>query len=323
MINVLVTACGCPGGPSVIRALKEEFWVVGTDCSATASGRHFADAFYQVPRGDDPEFINALLKICAEEKIDIVLPESSHEVEALAEDWERFGGTTVMLGRSGAIGVTLDKVLVYRRLNGVVPLPEWYEVRDVRELRTRAQLLGYYLDRPIVVKPAVGKGAKGFRLVKREIDRSKMDMHQWPNSHTVTLDEIRGPWPLMVMEHLKQDPNEADAVDLYVGKDGTCFGVTKCRRDCRMGVHYEHEAKWDQQLWDQSVKVVETLGLEHFVNVQWMGGKLLEVNPRISTNFYPPGVSFPLAGVRAALGMDPGWERPPDGTRVQYYLSSR
>ena len=128
---------------------------------------------------------------------------------------------------------------------------------------------------------------------------------------------------MMVMEHLEQDPDQADAVDLYVGEHGVEFGVTKIRRDCRMGVHYEHESKCDQKLWDQAVKVVETLELTGFVNVQFMGGKLLEVNPRISTNFYPPGVSFPLAGVRSALGMDPGWQRPPDGTMVHYYLSSR
>jgi 2-phospho-L-lactate transferase/gluconeogenesis factor (CofD/UPF0052 family) len=57
---VLVTATGSPGGPRLVRALREngerELTVIGTDITDGSAGRFLCDAFHLVPRGDDPAY---------------------------------------------------------------------------------------------------------------------------------------------------------------------------------------------------------------------------------------------------------------------------
>src|SRR5207249_12318464 len=100
-ITVLVTASGAPGSAALIRALRlngeRGVRVVGTDMSPQAIGRHFCDRFFVVPPGRDPAFADAVLNIVRRENVDAVLPQSSFDLEALAEARERFIGTTVLV----------------------------------------------------------------------------------------------------------------------------------------------------------------------------------------------------------------------------------
>jgi len=159
----------------------------------------------------------------------------------------------------------------------------------------------------------------------RDVDRVQLDMRQWPNAQKVTLAELGADLPstfprLMVMEHLTDYQDQADTFDGY----GATMGYTKVRRDCRHGVYHDHETLYDPDLMGMARRVVERLGLEYFVNVQFMGGKLLEVNPRISTCIYHEGFNLPALGVKLALGLvTQAKVMLPDGVRSQYYLDLR
>jgi len=188
--RVLLTAVGCPGGPSVARALREEFYVVGTDMDCRASGRYFVDAFYLVPAGDSPGYIDAIKEIAAREDVVALLPQSSNEVLALAtfrQQFDRELGVTVLVSSPEAVSVALDKAETYRAMEGAgVPLPRWYEVDNLGQLMTAIRRLGFP-DRPVVVKSPIGKGGRGLRVVVRDVDRVQLDMRQWPNAQKVTL----------------------------------------------------------------------------------------------------------------------------------------
>jgi len=327
--RVLLTAIGCPGGPSVARALREEFYVVGTDMDARASGRYFVDAFYQVARGDSPQFVNDLRNIAAREDVAAILPESSNEVLALGTFRKRFEkelGVKVLVSSAEAVAVALDKVETYRAMEGAgVPLPEWYEVDSLDDLLSTIDRLGLYDGRTVVVKSPTGKGGRGLRLVVPRVNRMELEPRQWPNANVVTLPELLEGLPdkfqrLLVMEHLPEDLDRADTFDGY----GATLGYTKVRRDCRHGVYHDHESLYDPVIMDYGRRVVERLGLEHFVNIQFMAGKLLEVNPRISTCIYHEGFNLPALGVKLALGLvDHAEVDLPDGVRSQYYLDLR
>ena len=88
MTTILVTACGAPGAARLLRALRDngerEVRLVGVDMSERAIGRHLCDAFHQVPPGADPTFPDALLALVEQEGVDVVLPESSHDLRHLA-----------------------------------------------------------------------------------------------------------------------------------------------------------------------------------------------------------------------------------------------
>jgi hypothetical protein len=55
-------------------------------------------------------------------------------------------------------------------------------------------------------------------------------------------------------------------------------------------------------LMDLAAKIVEALALDHFFNIQLVGDKVIEINPRISTIVYQEDLNIPWLGVKHALG---------------------
>jgi hypothetical protein len=49
-------------------------------------------------------------------------------------------------------------------------------------------------------------------------------------------------------------------------------------------------------------QVVRHLKLDYFQSVQWIGGRLLEINPRVSTFVYQENFIIPYLGIKYALG---------------------
>src|SRR3954451_20072459 len=98
-LTVLVSASGAPGTAALLRALREngerEVRLVGTDMSERAVGRHLADSFHLVPAGSDPAFPDEILGIAEREGVDAVLPQSSFDLEGLAEHRQRFADAGV------------------------------------------------------------------------------------------------------------------------------------------------------------------------------------------------------------------------------------
>ena len=64
---------------------------------------------------------------------------------------------------------------------------------------------------------------------------------------------------------------------------------------------YERDGN-TEWLMDVAAKIVAELGLDHFFNIQLVGGRVIEVNPRISTVVYQEDLNLPWLGVRHALG---------------------
>ena len=91
---MLVSASGAPGTAALLRALREngerEVRLVGTDMSARSVGRHLCDAFHLVPAGSDAGFADAMLDVVEREEVDAVLPQSSFDLQGLAEHRDRF-----------------------------------------------------------------------------------------------------------------------------------------------------------------------------------------------------------------------------------------
>ena len=170
-LTVLLTASGVPGSPALIRALREngerELRLVGTDISELAIGRHFCDSFHVVPAGGDPSFVSALAEICERDRVDAVLPQSSFELQALAEGKERFGDTTVLVASPEAVRRSNDKAETYALLDAIgVRGPAWRRVTGAAEVAAAARELGYP-DEDVAFKPLVSSGSRGFRISRR------------------------------------------------------------------------------------------------------------------------------------------------------------
>ena len=102
--NVLITAAGNVFMPGTMACIKQngerEIRLVGADMSRDETILRMCDAAYQVPRGNDPHYVDALLDICRKERIDVLLPIMSVELEALAENRARFAAVGTQLSVS-------------------------------------------------------------------------------------------------------------------------------------------------------------------------------------------------------------------------------
>jgi carbamoyl-phosphate synthase large subunit len=308
-ITVLVTASGAPGTAALLRALRTNgergVRIVGADMSPQAVGRQFADRFYVVPPGSDPAFIDAVLDLVRRENIDVVLPQSSFDLLALANARERFMATTVLVSPTDAIRIANDKAATYLLLERLgLRAPAWRKVTGGRALAAAAAELGYP-DRPLCFKPVFSSGSRGFRVLDASVDRAKQLFEERPGNLAMRIEDVlellpdEGGPDLLVME-------------LATGRERTVDGIArsgqvvlahaKTRESMRAGLAMYFETLNDHWLIEVAQRIVAELGIEYFFNIQLVGDYVIEINPRISTIVYQEDVNLPYLGVKSALG---------------------
>jgi carbamoyl-phosphate synthase large subunit len=308
-ITVLVTASGAPGTAALLRALRQNgergVRVVGTDMSPQAIGRHFCDRFYVVPPGKDPAFADALVDVVRRENIDAILPQSSHDLQALADSRDRFLGTTVLVSPPEAIRTANDKAATYALVQRLgLRAPAWRRVSGARALAQAAEELGYP-DRAECFKPVFSSGSRGFRVLDATVDRARQLLEERPGNLAMRLRDVvellpeEGGPDLLVME-------------LAQGKERTIDGIArsgqvllahaKTRESMRAGLAMYFETLQDHWLMEVASRIVAELGIEYFFNIQLVGDQVIEINPRISTIVYQEDLNLPYLGIKSALG---------------------
>jgi carbamoyl-phosphate synthase large subunit len=111
-INVLVTACGCPGAATLIKQLRyyvieRNVMVFGVDCDDEAIGRFMADGFYQIPPVSETEaYLDAIRDTIDRCRIDVILPENDLEIPVLAEHRDSLGCPVLV---SSPLSITLAR----------------------------------------------------------------------------------------------------------------------------------------------------------------------------------------------------------------------
>jgi carbamoyl-phosphate synthase large subunit len=323
-ITVLVTASGAPGTAALLRALRMNgergVRVVGTDMSPQAIGRHFCDRFYVVPPGSDPAFADVVLDVVRRENVDLVLPQSSFDLLALADARERFMGTTVMVSPPETIRTANDKASAYAMLQRIgVRAPAWRKVTGGRELSLAAQELGYP-SQPVCFKPVFSSGSRGFRVLDPTVDRAKQLLEERPGNLAMRLTDVlellpeEGGPDLLVMELAQGRERTIDGI-ARMGQ--ILVGHAKTRESMRAGLAMYFESLNDHWLMEVAQRIVAELGIDYFFNIQLVGDQVIEVNPRISTVVYQEDLNLPYLGVKVGLGEISPEELAQIGARVR------
>jgi carbamoyl-phosphate synthase large subunit len=307
-ITVMVTASGAPGTAALLHALREngerEVRLVGTDMSERAVGKHLCDAFHIVPGGADPAFPDAMLDVAERESVDAILPQSSFDLEGLAEHVGRFP-MPVLVSSPDAIHRSNDKAETYAMLHRLgVPAPEFRRVNGAHEVDAAARELGYP-DRPVCFKPVFSSGSRGFRILDPTVDRAHQLLNERPGSVSMRLEEAvellpdEGGPDLLVMELATGGERTIDGIG-----DGReiVLGHAKTREAMRAGLAMYFVTLDDPELMRIGNQLVEELAIEHFFNIQLVGDYVIEINPRISTIVYQEDLNLPYLGVKRALG---------------------
>jgi carbamoyl-phosphate synthase large subunit len=307
-ITDLVSASGAPGTAALLRALRDngerEVRLVGTDMSERSVGRHLCDVFHLVPAGADPGFADAILEVVGHEAVDAILPQSSFDLQGLAEHRDRFP-VPVLVSAPETIRRSNDKAETYELLHRLgVPAPAFRRVRGASAVEEAARELGYP-DRPVCFKPVFSSGSRGFRILDPTVDRAHQLLHERPGSVSMRLEEAvellpaEGEPDLLVMELAMGGERTIDGI-----ADGgrVVLGHPKTREAMRAGLAMYFVTLDDAGLDEIADRIVAELEIEWFFNIQLVGEQVIEVNPRISTVVYQEDLNLPYLGVKRALG---------------------
>jgi carbamoyl-phosphate synthase large subunit len=305
--TILVTAVGAPGAARLLRALRENgeraVRLVGVDMSERAIGRHLCDAFHVVPAGADPAYADALLELVEREHVDVVLPESSHDLPHLAARRGEFP-VPVLVSGPETVRRSNDKAETYELLHRIgVPAPAFRRVTGAAGVEAAARELGYP-DRPVCFKPVFSSGSRGFRVLDPTVDRAHQLLYERPGAVAMRLEEA--------VELLPDDGVDLLVMELASGGERTIDGIAdgravvlghpKTREAMRAGLAMYFVALDAPDLDEIAARIVEELRIEWFFNIQLVGDLVIEVNPRISTIVYQEDLNLPWLAVKRALG---------------------
>lgn len=311
-LKLVLTAAGCPGASTLIRMLKangeREIVIHGVDMRPDAVGRFLCDGFSLVPPGASADYVEALADVVAREHPDLLFVQSSHEIETVARHRDVFEalGARVLADGAGGIAVAGDKAAMHAACGRIpVPQPELLRPASLDDFVAGARQLGYP-DVPVCFKPPVAKGSRGFRILSAHVDRVHELLHEKPINRYMTLDDFVDlftgyePFPdLMLMEYV--DAPEI-TVDLFADKGEVVFYQTRTREEFLTGLAMAFKTIDRADLVELTRMVVAHLELDYYQSVQWIGGKLLEINPRVSTFVYQEDFIIPYLGIKYTLG---------------------
>jgi carbamoyl-phosphate synthase large subunit len=312
MTTILVTACGAPGAARLLRALREngerDVRLVGVDMNDRAIGRHLCDAFHIVPAGAKPEYADALLDIVGRESVDVVLPESSHDLPHLSARRGEFP-VPVLVSGPETVRRSNDKAEFYALMHEIgVPAPAFRRVTGAAGVDAAARELGYP-DKAVCFKPVYSSGSRGFRVLDPTVDRAHQLLYERPGALAMRLEEA--------VELLPDDGADLLVMELASGGERTIdgfgdgkrvvLGHPKTREGMRAGlamyfVTVDAHTPEGIALDEIADKIVAALEIEWFFNIQLVGDFVIEVNPRISTIVYQDDLNLPWLAIKRALG---------------------
>lgn len=311
-LTVLVSAAGAPGCSTLIRMLKgvdeRTMKIVAVDMDGEAIGRFLADTFYQVPPADHDEYLGTMVEIVEKEGVEVFYVVSSAEVLKIAEntkDFERLG-CRVTASSPDSIRMASNKYILYKTLEekSDVPVPRFYYPKSLDEFIHHAEELGYP-QKKVCFKPHRSKGSRGFRILDATISRRDLLLNYKPESTFMSLEEFGGIFKddefpeLILMEVVEGMHYDA----MCLADNGTPLLTTvKTREASRWGIIVKGELVHYPELVEICDKIIRAVGLSYNVGLQFIGNKIIEINPRPSTFIYQDDLIEPYLAIKLALG---------------------
>lgn len=165
-MKILLTAIG--KRIQLINYLKKTCEVFGTDCGEYVPASYFVDKFFKVPRYNEKGYIENLINICDNEKIDMLIPLYEKEYILLSENIEKFTevGTKLLLSSSETIEYCSNKYKTYEFFkDNNIDTPKTFFKENLKDMYS-------HLEFPLIVKPIDGMGSSNVFKVnnKKELE---------------------------------------------------------------------------------------------------------------------------------------------------------
>lgn len=330
-MRLLVTSCGAPNGEAIFRDIAqkecvgefcaEDVVLVGCDFDPWAAGRLFCDEFVEVPlyvtgeRTSNSEYLDAVISI----KPDYVLPLNGLEAAVLSGGIARKHGIKTLASNYKLCRDVLDK--------------HWlYDALGIDHHVCQSDALFRYVDEGIVIKPRWGRGSRGVFVVNK-FDDWDIRLNEKPGSLLISPSGVLD----MAKRAITWEKNilrDMIVMPYYMGRE--VFVNCLCNKGeivwwqmLEVERKINHVASLcrvirDEDLLHQVTSITNHFGFDYWINLQFFGDNLVEINPRISTFCPHPDYSVPFLAVRLARGEDiHGYPLVSEGSVVQRFFESR
>lgn len=299
MNNILLTSAG--RRVSLLRAFQKELKAIGITSKVFATDLYpefsaacqIADGFFKVPRVTEPDYIEALLDICLNNEIKIIIPTIDTELKVLSLNKEKFkkNNITVIVSDPPLIKKSRDKRLTI-------------ELFTELGIHSPKLIDKYNPVFPVFIKPYDGSCSKDIFVVKDETMLMK--------SHLIN-DK------LIFMEYLEPEDHQEYTIDLYYGKDSELkCSVPRKRIEVRSGeinkgiTCKNFLVSFIKEKLNKLNGAMGCITLQVFVNLTNKEVFGIEINPRFGGGFplsYAAGANYPEWIIREYLM----------GESIQYY----
>jgi len=311
-VNLMVTCVGGTLAGALLENIRDsdhfDYRLIGADAEQDApSAKKFLDQFYQIPMGNDSDYVERVLAIVKKENVNVVLPGSDDEAAAVAANLGRFTevGVFPLVSSPETLELIADKADVYARLelNGI-PVPE-YSVCETSE-EILAALLDYgFPENSVIVKPTRGRGGRGLCVfcgrdtpppwLGQGAREKRMEDERRIHEYIATMKKGR----FLVMPCLALPAYDVDVL----AENGEMRGLVVRERVNPTGIPFEGNViRAGEEIIDYCRDVASVLNLDSLHDLDMMSEdgvpRLLEVNPRPSGSMAASlAAGFPLVDV--------------------------
>lgn len=247
IMKIFVEAAGCLTANFLITAIKEAgHECVASDVNPKSIGKLLADDFCTVPMADADDYVEKVLKILMDKKIDMVIPSLDDALMKWAnmKDILEKNGISLALSDADTLSVCLDKWNTYQNFvaHGI-PTP-------VSSLEQKYPL----------VKPRNGRGGSGILITEEKVNMEGMISQELLVGTEYTVD---------VFCNIKHDP-------IYI--------VPRKRIGVKDGKSTGGEVVNNPEITEGIKKICSAIPMLGSVNIQCFntdtGIKFTEINPR-------------------------------------------
>ncbi|MSP57443.1 MAG: ATP-grasp domain-containing protein [Flavobacteriaceae bacterium] len=312
------SGAGAPGFAGIIRCLREQIsWrIIAGDTNPLAYGQALADVFMQMPASNDESlFIDEVIAVCNKEKVNIVLPITTRELEILAINSDRIqkAGAQLLLSSAQALSIANNKGKLYEFVQKLhLPIPEYRIVSDAAAFEKASIELGIK-SRELCFKPVLGNGSRGFgRMVSFQQNQTN-----WMDQKAGILPLTLGEWlqrlpkhwemPLLLSRYL---PGIEYSVDMLCNQGKTLLCIPRTRDKMIGGISVAGKFEQNFGLIAFCIQLAEALHLHGPIGMQWKEDQqgvphLLEINPRLqgtTSAVALAGLNIPVLAIQMLLG---------------------
>jgi carbamoyl-phosphate synthase large subunit len=307
---IFFTVANNSGSAYYIREFKRiGMKVYVGDVNSESIGFHLADKFFQLPPQDDEGYVNHLLSLVEKEKVDFLVPAGEGECLKVAKLKDKFNQVNCLpiVTNVQTLEASIDKADLYGFFseNNLIPMMKYHVVNTIEDFEVGLKKLKGF---SLCVKPATGSGSRGFAfldekpIAAEEFFCSKMQFLKFSLEQFRNMLSVEGATPkFLLMEVLGGTHYDSN----MICKEGKIiFQSIRTREAAALGTITQATVVSVPEIEDINVKIAKALNTDGYVNTQYIGNKLIEINPRWSTSLNWEDINEYLMSVKLSLGLD-------------------